>query len=68
MEARIERVLAAVATDWRDGECTIAKQIAPDRAIVVAEKLAALRLTLKRMEDQLRTAGVTGALALQPAA
>ena len=57
-----------MATGWKDGKCTIAKQIALDRAIVEAEKLAALRLTLKRMEDQLRTAGVTGTLALQPAA
>jgi ParB family chromosome partitioning protein len=65
MEARIERVLAAVAGGWKDGECVIARQIAPDRAAVVAEKLAALRLTLKKMEDQLRAAAVTGKLALQ---
>jgi ParB family chromosome partitioning protein len=68
MEARIERVLAAVAGGWKDGECVIAKQIAPGRAAVVAEKLAALRLTIKKMEDELRAAAVTGTLALQPAA
>jgi ParB family transcriptional regulator, chromosome partitioning protein len=68
MEARIERVLAAVAGGWRDGECVIAKKVAPDRAAVVAEKLAALRLSLKKMEDQLRAAAVTGTLALQTAA
>jgi ParB family chromosome partitioning protein len=67
MEARIERVLAAVASGWKDGECVIAKQIAPDRAAVVAEKLAALRLAIKKMEDQLRAAAVTGTLALQAA-
>ena len=65
MEARIDRVAAAVATGWKDGECVIGKQIAPDRAGVVAEKLAALRLTLKKMENELRAAAVTGALALQ---
>jgi hypothetical protein len=36
-----------------------------DRAGVVAEKLAALRLTIKKMEDELRAAAVTGTLALQ---
>ena len=65
MEARIERVLAAVAGGWKDGECVIARKVAPDRAAVVAEKLAALRLSLKKMEDQLRAAAVTGTLALQ---
>jgi ParB family chromosome partitioning protein len=65
MEARIDRVAAAVASGWKDGECVVARQVAPDRAIVVAEKLAALRLALKRMEDQLRAAAVTGTLALQ---
>jgi ParB family chromosome partitioning protein len=68
MEARIDRVLAAVATGWKDGECLVARQVAPDRAAVVAEKLAALRLAIKKMEDQLRAAAVTGTLALQPAA
>lgn len=68
IEARIERVLVAVASGWKDGECVIAKRVAPDRAAVVAEKLAALRLSLKKMEDQLRAAAVTGQLALQPAA
>jgi ParB family chromosome partitioning protein len=67
MEARIERVLAVVAGGWKDGECVIAKRIAPDRAAVVAEKLAALRLAIKKMEDQLRAAAVTGTLALQAA-
>jgi hypothetical protein len=68
MEARIEKVLAAVASGWKDGECVVARQVAPDRTAVVAEKLAALRLTLKKMEDQLRAAAVTGTLALQTAA
>ena len=68
METRIERVLAAVAGGWKDGECVIAKKVAPDRAAVVAEKLAALRLSLTKMENQLRAAAVTGTLALQSAA
>ena len=68
MEARIERMLSAVASGWKDGECVVARKVAPDRAAVVAEKLAALRLSLKKMEDQLRAAAVTGTLALQSAA
>jgi ParB family transcriptional regulator, chromosome partitioning protein len=68
MEARIDRVLSAVAGGWRDGECVVAKKVSPDRAALVAEKCAALRLTLKKMEDQLRAAAVTGTLALQTAA
>jgi hypothetical protein len=68
MEARIERVLSAVAGGWKDGECVVAKKVSPDRAAMLAEKLAVLRLTLKPMEDQLRAAAVTGTLALQPAA
>jgi ParB family chromosome partitioning protein len=67
MEQRIERVLAAVAGGWKDGECVIARQVAPDRAAVVAEKLAALSRTAKKMADELRAAAVTGRLALQPA-
>jgi hypothetical protein len=68
MESRIDRVMAVVASGWKDGECVIAKRVAPDRAAVVAEKLAALRLSIKKMEDQLRAAAVTGMLALQRAA
>jgi ParB family chromosome partitioning protein len=67
MEARIERVLTAVAGGWKDGECVIAKRVSPDRAAVVAEKLAALRLSLTKMEAELRAAAVTGMLALQAA-
>ena len=61
-------MLSAVAGGWKDGERVIAKKVSPDRSAVVAEKLAALRLTLKKMEDQLRAAAVTGTLALKPAA
>jgi ParB family chromosome partitioning protein len=67
MEAWIDRVLAAVATGWRDGECVVARQVSPDRAAVVAEKLAALSRTTKKMADELRAAAVTGTLALQAA-
>jgi hypothetical protein len=68
MEVRIDRVLAAVAGGWKDNECVVARKVAPDRAAVVAEKCAALRLTLKKMEDELRAAAVTGTLALRTAA
>jgi ParB family chromosome partitioning protein len=67
MEARIDRMLATLASGWKDNECTIARKVAPDRAALVAEKLATVRLTAKRMEDQLRAAAVTGRLALQAA-
>jgi ParB family chromosome partitioning protein len=65
MEARIDRMLATLASGWKDNECMIARQVAPDRAALVAEKLAAVRLTAKRMENELRAAAVTGTLALQ---
>jgi ParB family chromosome partitioning protein len=65
MEARIDRMLATLASGWRENECTIARKVAPDRAALVAEKLAAVRLTAKRMENELRAAAVTGTLALQ---
>ena len=68
MEYRIERVLAAVAGGWKDGECVVAKRVSPDRAGLLAEKLASLRLALKKMEDQLRAAAVTGTPALKSAA
>jgi ParB family chromosome partitioning protein len=67
MEARIDRMLAALASGWKENECVIARKVAPDRAVLVAEKLATVRLTAKRMEDQLRAAVVTGTLALQAA-
>jgi ParB family chromosome partitioning protein len=67
MEARIDRMLATLASGWKENECTIARKVAPDRAALVAEKLATIRLTAKRMEDQLRAAAVTGTLALQAA-
>jgi ParB family transcriptional regulator, chromosome partitioning protein len=67
MEARIDRVLAAIAGGWRDNECVVARQVAPDRAAIVAEKLAALSRTTKKMADELRAAAVTGRLALQAA-
>jgi hypothetical protein len=67
MEARIDRVLATIAGGWRGNECVVARQVAPDRAAVVAEKLAALSRTTKKMADELRAAAVTGRLALQAA-
>jgi ParB family chromosome partitioning protein len=67
MEARIDRVLAAIANGWKENECVVARQVAPDRAAVVAEKLAALSRTAKKMADELRAAAVTGRLALQAA-
>jgi ParB family chromosome partitioning protein len=67
MEAKIDRVLATLARGWKDNECLVARKVAPDRAVLVAEKLATIRLTAKRMEDELRAAAVTGTLALQAA-
>jgi hypothetical protein len=67
MESRIDRVLAAIASGWWENECTVAREVAPDRAAVVAEKLAALSSTAKKLADELRAAAVTAQLALQAA-
>lgn len=58
MERRIDSVIDAVAAGWRDGECVIAHLVDPNRARVMAEKLALLRKTISTMERELQnTAG-----------
>lgn len=54
MESKIDRMAGAVSAGWRDGECVIASRVSPDRAQLMADKLAALQKCLKVMERDLR--------------
>lgn len=54
MEAKIERVVAMVAGGWKDGECVVAAKVSPDRARLMADKIAAMRRHLTTMERELR--------------
>ncbi len=54
MEARIERLASALAGGWKDGECVIANRVSPDRAASMADKLAAIRVEVRHMEQALR--------------
>lgn len=54
MESRIERTAALLAGGWKDGECIIANKVCPDRAAKMADQLAAIRATVRHMEQQLR--------------
>ena len=54
MESRIERLAASLAGGWKDGECIIANKVCPDRAAKMADQLAAIRATVRHMEQQLR--------------
>lgn len=52
----VERILAAIASGWSDGECVALKTVDPNKAEKMADKLAASSRTLRAMEAQLRAA------------
>jgi ParB/RepB/Spo0J family partition protein len=54
MEAKIERAAALLSAGWKDGECIVATKVSPDRAALMADKLAAIRLSVRHMEQELR--------------
>jgi hypothetical protein len=54
MEDKIDRVVALLNGGWRDGECTIASKVSPDRAAHLADQLAAVKTTVSTMERELR--------------
>lgn len=56
MEAKIEQIGQMVAAGWKDGECIIANKVSPDRAAMMADKLAAIRTALAHMARDLRHA------------
>ena len=57
MEFEIEKIAAMVADGWKDGECIVAAKIAPDRAVLMAQKLAAIKTAIAHMERELRKHG-----------
>ncbi|WP_293857316.1 ParB/RepB/Spo0J family partition protein [uncultured Alsobacter sp.] len=67
MEARIDRITAALAGGWKDGECIVATKVSPDRARTMADKLAALSRTIRIMERDLRMASAQGDIVLEAA-
>ena len=54
MENKINRVANMVATGWRNGECIVATKVSPDRAALMADKLSAIRIAVRTMEQELR--------------
>jgi len=54
MEAKIERAAALLSGGWKDGECIVATKVSPDRVALMADKLAAIRLSVRHMEQELR--------------
>jgi len=54
MEAKIDQVSRLLAAGWKDGACIIANKVSPDRAQAMADKLGALRQTVRRMELEIR--------------
>jgi hypothetical protein len=68
MERKIESVVGMVAGGWRDGECVVACKVAPDRARLMADKLAALKRSISIMESQLRATAAQAEIVLGDAA
>jgi ParB family transcriptional regulator, chromosome partitioning protein len=55
MERKIEAVANSLAGGWKNGECVIATKVSPDRAARMADKLQAIRMSIRHMESALRT-------------
>ena len=64
LEAKIDAIVAMVNAGFKDGECVVARKVAPDRTRLMADKCAALRTALSRMERQLREAASQAEIAL----
>jgi ParB/RepB/Spo0J family partition protein len=64
MERKIESVVGMVAGGWRDGECVVACKVAPDRARLMADKLAAIKRSISIMESQLRATAAQAEIVL----
>jgi hypothetical protein len=43
-----------LAVGWKNGECVVATKVSPDRAALMADKLAAIRIAVRHMEQDLR--------------
>lgn len=62
MEARVEAVAKVVQGGFHDNEIVIARKVAPDRARLMADRLALIRTHCLQMENQLRRAAAQGLL------
>ncbi|BCH11986.1 chromosome segregation DNA-binding protein [Mesorhizobium sp. 131-3-5] len=56
MEKTVERIIAAIAGGFKDGECVALKSVDPTKADKWADTLAAASRTIRSMESQLRQA------------
>ena len=54
MEKKVDDIAAVVSIGWQNGECIVASKIAPDRAGVMADKLAGIKAAISHMERELR--------------
>jgi ParB/RepB/Spo0J family partition protein len=64
MESRIEQVSMMVSKGWKDGECVVVQRVDPNRATLMADKIAAIRKALAMMENELRKSVAQAALVL----
>ncbi|WP_210235277.1 ParB N-terminal domain-containing protein [Mesorhizobium sp. M00.F.Ca.ET.217.01.1.1] len=56
MEKTVERIIAAIAGGFKDGECIALKSVDPTKADKWADTLAAASRSIRSMESQLRQA------------
>jgi|GEM_PF-2654883 len=67
MEKKIETVIGMVASGWRDGECVVACRVSPNRALLAAERIAAICRSLSIMEKELRNTAAQASVVLEAA-
>jgi len=65
MEQKIERVAGLLSAGWSKGACIVANKVSPDRARHMADRLAAIRLTVRTMEAELRAINAQAKIALE---
>jgi len=54
MKKRVEEISSMVAMGWKNDECIVASRVSPDRAVEMADKLAAIKTAIAHMERELR--------------
>jgi ParB family chromosome partitioning protein len=60
LEAKVEAIADMVAAGFKDGACVAAQRVAPDRVLIMADKLALIRKHVLQMEHELRRAAIVG--------
>jgi hypothetical protein len=68
MEAKIDAAARMLSAGWKDGECIIAAKVSPDRAALMAQKLAAIRGAVRHMEQELQAVTAQARIVLGAAA